>query len=163
MFARLRNSIKIFSILCDASRSQKSKMAARLTNRKYLYLRLYTSLLKNSKSNSHVSEVNEFEKAISMHTVWCKRMSEIQYGRLTRGNINSSAYIQHSCKLRGYTHVFWDWEIPLSGFPYCVTQADISNPKWRITHRKYLYLSRYTIELLNSNGYTHVFKVQEFN
>ena len=48
----------------------------RLTNRKYLHLRLYTSLLEKSKSNSHVSEVEEFKKAIS-HTVICKRMSEI--------------------------------------------------------------------------------------
>ena len=28
MFSRLRNSMKIFPILCDTSRSQKSKMAA---------------------------------------------------------------------------------------------------------------------------------------
>ena len=51
----------------------------RFTNRKYLYLALYTSLLKNSKSNSHIAEVNGFEKAI-YHTVWCKRKSEIQDG-----------------------------------------------------------------------------------
>ena len=40
----------------------------RVTDQKYLYLRLYTSLLKNSKSNSHVSKVDEFKKAFS-HTV----------------------------------------------------------------------------------------------
>ena len=29
-------------------------------------------------------------------------------------------------------------------FPYYVMQAEIKNPRWRLTNRKYLYLSLYT-------------------
>ena len=41
MFSRSRNLMKLFSLLCDASGSQKSKMAAH--KQKYLYLSLYTT------------------------------------------------------------------------------------------------------------------------
>ena len=81
----------------------------RVTNRKYLYFGLYTSLLKNSKSNSHASEVNEFKQA-SPHTFRCKRKSEIQDGGFKRGNTNSSAYIQHSCQVSEAISIYFDVE-----------------------------------------------------
>ena len=60
MFSGSRNSMKLFLILCYASGSQKSKMAAH-KYRKYSYLSLYTSLLHNYNDYSpfQVHDVNE--------------------------------------------------------------------------------------------------------
>ena len=115
MFSRLYIRITLFSILCNGSGSQKSKMAAH-------------------KPEILISQpVYNITAKFKFQINWC------------------------------YKHVFRGCEIPLSDFLHRVTQADISNPKWRVTNRKYLYLSLCTILPRNSNNYTYVFEVQEFN
>ena len=42
-------------------------------------------------------------------------------------------------------------------------QAEIINPRWRLTNRKYLYISLYTSLLHNYNDYSHVFQVHDVN
>ena len=91
IFFRSRNSMKQLSILCGASGSQKSKMAAQ-----------------------------KDEVLISQQVY----------------NIAAKFQQRHPC--------FWGWGIQRSYFPYSVMQADIKNPRWRLTNRKYLYLSLYT-------------------
>ena len=76
MFSRSRNS----TISCDASGSQKSKMAAH--KQENSYLSLYTTFLHDFKGFIYVFnvfKVQEFNEAI-LHIVWRKRKSEIQDG-----------------------------------------------------------------------------------
>ena len=77
----------------------------RLTNRKYLYLRLNTTLQKNSNGDKYVYKVEKFNEDIS-NTVWCKQRSEIQDGGSQTGNTYISAYIQYSCTIPTVVSMF---------------------------------------------------------
>ena len=74
IFSRFRNSMKHFFILCDASRSRKSKMVAQ--NRKYLYLSLYTISLRISKGYTMYSRLR-FSAEVFIVVQLCCAQAEI--------------------------------------------------------------------------------------
>ena len=71
----------------------------RLTNRKYLYINLYTSLLHNYNDYSHVFQVHDVDEAI-LYIVWYNFKLEIQDGGSQTGNTYISACIQHNCTIQ---------------------------------------------------------------
>ena len=67
IFSWTRNSMKLLSILCSASGSQKSKMAV-LKEELLIFQHMYTTWLQNSNGKTHVFKVNEFNEDIT-HTM----------------------------------------------------------------------------------------------
>ena len=66
--------MKLIPILCDAKEIENPRWP--LTNRKYLYLSLYTTLLHNYNSHIHIFQVQNANKAI-LYIMWCKRKLSI--------------------------------------------------------------------------------------
>ena len=75
MYSRPRCTMQLCFILCNA-RAEIRNTRWRLTNRKYVYLSLYTTLLHNYNSYTHVFQVQDVNEAI-LYIVWCKQKLEI--------------------------------------------------------------------------------------
>ena len=88
----------------------------RLTNRKYLYLSLYTTNLKKSNGYTNVFRVKEFKWDIS-NTLWRKRQSEIQDGGSQTGNTYISACIQHTWNISTAITMFSRLRNSMETFP----------------------------------------------
>ena len=153
--------MKLFSLLCDASGSQKSKMAGSQTE-------ILISQLVHNVATKFQRLYPCFQGLeIQWNYFWyCVMQAEVRNPRwrLTNtGNIHISACILRSCKIltaKPYAH---GPGVQCSYALYCVMQAEIINPRWRLTNRKYLYISLYTSLLHNYNDYSHVFQVHDVN
>ena len=104
MFSRSRNSKKLVSILCDASGSQKSKMAAH--KQEYVYLSLYTTYLNDSRGYVYVFKVQEFNEADFSFCVMQAEVRNLSWRLTEIGNTHFSSCIQHICRILTAKHTY---------------------------------------------------------
>ena len=88
-------------------------------------------------ANPMFSRSREFNKA-SNNIVWCKRKSEIQDGGSQTGILISQPVHNVASRFRRLYLYFEGPGIQWSYFPFCVMQAEIRNPRWRLTKKEIL-------------------------
>ena len=161
ILSSFRNSKKLFSILCGTSGSKYSKMAV-LKEEILISQHIYNIADKLQRQNPCFQGWGIHWRYFQ----YCVTQAEVinSRWRLTKPEILISQHVYSIAeKFQRRHRWFRGWEIPWRHFQYWLTQAEVENLRWRLTNRKYLHLSLYTIYLRNSNGCTHVFKVRKFN
>ena len=153
--------MNLFFILCEASRSETSKMAAH-KNRKY---RKY-SFQPISKVAAEFKQLYPCIQGPGVqwsYSLYCVMQAEIWNPRWWTTNRKELLLSLYTTNIQRLPPRFqcpgFEWRYIL----YCAMQAEIINLRWRLTNRKCLHLSLYTMLLHNSNGNPHVFKGKEFS